>query len=80
MVKVYIIIESYLVMLTFAASFRSAMAEAELESKLLILDLCSLLCTVHHLKILIVYLKLYLKIDKSITIKLRAVDQSTIKF
>jgi hypothetical protein len=48
MVQVYIIIESYLVMLTFAASFRSAMAEAELESKLLILDLCSLLCTVHH--------------------------------
>ena len=47
MVQVYIIIESYLVMLTFAASFRSAMAEAELESKLLILDLCSLLCTVH---------------------------------
>ena len=45
-VKVYIITESYLVMLTFAASFRSAMAEAELESKLSYLTSRSLLCTV----------------------------------
>ena len=45
-VKVYIITESYLVMLTFAASFRSAMAKAEIESKLSYLTSRSLLYTV----------------------------------